>query len=83
MRFEEVKHELRRVPFRPCIVRMVSGTEYRVTNPETIVSPRFAAFLLPNGVIEVAALEYIEAIRPSNGSGKRRVGAAHRARRRR
>lgn len=70
MRFEEVHRAFKRQPFQPLLVRMVSGSEYRIRTPESIVSPRFAAFLLPDGTIETVALEYIEAIRPLGSDGR-------------
>lgn len=74
MQYEEVARHFHRKPFEPLIVRMVSGTEYRVRTPESIVGRRYLAFLMPDTTIEVVALEYVEAIRPlkSNGGRKRR-----------
>ncbi|MBI3268009.1 MAG: hypothetical protein HYZ53_03235 [Planctomycetes bacterium] len=78
MRFEEVRQALQRRPFQPIMVRMISGTEYRVTTPESIVSPRFAAFLVKGGLIETVALEFIEAIRPLQAAGNGRRSRAAR-----
>ena len=72
MRYEEVQRAFGRKPFQPLLVRMVSGVEYRVRTPESIVSPRFAAFLLTDGTIETVALEYVEAIRALTRNGGRR-----------
>ncbi len=71
MRHEEVNRAFQRRPFQPLLVRMVSGVEYRIRTPESIVSPRFAAFLLHDGTIETVALEYIEAIRSMVRNGRR------------
>ena len=78
MQFAEVARQFGQKPFQPLMVRMVSGTRYRVNTPETIVSHRFAAFLLPDGTIATVALEIIEEIRPlaaaarKNGNGRRK-----------
>ena len=72
MRYEEVRRTFAHRPFQPLCVRMVSGVEYQLRTPENIVSPLFAAFLMDDGTIEFAALEYIEAIRPMpSGEGEK------------
>ena len=71
MRYEEVRRAFGRRPFAPLVVRMVSGVEYSVRTPESIVSPRYAAFLLDDGTIETGALEYIEAFRPAPKPARR------------
>lgn len=80
MQQAEVRRHFQRVPFEPLLVRMVSGTEYEVRTPESVISPRYASFLVEGGLIEVVALEYIEAIRPLDG---RRARRAHRTSKRR
>ena len=69
MQFDEVVWHFHQRPFKPLLVRMVSGTQYRIQNPESIVGRRSVAFLLPDGAIEVVALEFVEAIRPLHGNG--------------
>ncbi len=71
MRYEDIARIFRERPFRPLRVRMVSGTVYDVKTPESIISPRFAAFLLPDGFIANVSLEFIEEIRPLNGRTRR------------
>lgn len=84
MQRDEVKRHFLRMPFTPLLVRMVSGHVYRVRTPESVVTDRFASFIVERGLIEVVALEFIEAIRPmdSNGSHRRRGGGAAHVRRR-
>jgi len=64
MRFEEVHRAFGIRPFHRLLVRIVSGYEYRVTTPETLISPRFATFLLKDGTHAPIAIEYIEEVRP-------------------
>jgi len=64
MRFEEVRQAFGTRPFQPLLVRRVSGYEYRITTPESLISPRYATFLLKDGIHATIALEYVEEIRP-------------------
>lgn len=75
----QVTHIQRR--FKPLLVRMVSGTLYRIENPESIVGRRSVAFLLPDGAIEVVALEFVETIRPIHGNGAGRAPGGRKRRR--
>ncbi len=72
MRYGVVRDAFARRPFHPLVVRVVGGTEYVVRTPECMVTPKYAAFIVKGGIIETVALEYIEAIRPSNGNGAAR-----------
>mgnify|MGYP001616840990 CR=1 FL=1 len=72
MQYDEVARHFHRVPFRPLRIRMVSGQEYKVRTPESIVSRRYAGFLVERDIIETVALEYIEAIAPLGKNGARR-----------
>ncbi len=74
MRLEEVRQAFAARPFQPLQVRMVSGHEYRITTPESLISQRFATFLLTGGIHATIALEYIEEIRPLLRSKRSRNG---------
>ncbi len=77
MKYESIRKMFGQTPFRPLIVRMLSGVEYVVTTPESIVTPRDTAFIAKDGGVELVATEFIEAIRPrpSNGSRRKRPSA--------
>ncbi len=79
MRFAEVRKAFDSRPFQPLLVRTVSGYEYRVTTPESIISPRYATFLLKGGIHATVALEYVGEIRPlPKKRASRARGRAHR-----
>jgi hypothetical protein len=63
-------------PFKPLLVRMVSGHTYRVTTPESLIGRRHVAFLVEDGDIAFAAMEFIEEIRPlpDGAKGRKRKG---------
>ncbi len=81
MRPSEVLKLFQKRPFVPLLIRMVGGTLYRVNHPECTITERCIAIPVEEGDIEVAAIEYIEAIRPlqrsnqaggKNGNGRRK-----------
>lgn len=80
MRFEEVRRIFDTRPFQPLQVRMVSGYNYRVTTPESIISPRYATFLLKDGTHVTLALEYVEEIRHLPKARATRGSNRHRGR---
>ncbi len=84
MKREDVKNVMKAEPFKPFVLRMVSGREYRVGHPENVMVPadtgaRTIAVYEPTtgatSLLELALVEAIEPDDPGRSNGRRKKSA--------